>query len=110
MTQPYRTVVRVRHIPLYAEVAVLLEHESVRRRCRGQGDAGLGRAGVALQTWARGRLARSARGGAPTYEDVEQELQAMLFEGTLATLPGFGPEAVAAAQHFLRTASRASTP
>lgn len=78
-------------VPLYAEVGVLLEHRGF--AC---GDPSLGRAGFALQDWARRLLAENARRREFSHRDVEGQLRQRLAE-----IPGLSPSAAAAAASFL---------
>lgn len=78
-------------VPLYAEVGVLLEHRGYETS-----DPSLGRAGFALQDWARRRLAEGARRRDFTYREVEAEMRERLRE-----IPGLTASAAALAESFL---------
>lgn len=83
-------------LPLYAEVAVLLEHREHERQLRRLPRAGLATAGAAIQAWARDELVRRRRGG--NYREVEDELRRRLLDGSLAALRGVCWAAVAEAR------------
>ncbi len=78
-------------VPLYAEVGVLLEHRGYET-----GDSSLGRAGFALQEWARQRLAEGARRRDFSHRDVEAQMREQL-----AQIPGLATRAAAVAASFL---------
>lgn len=73
-------------LSLAAELAVLLEHRAWAAGGEGGGGArALGRAGWALQRWARDRQRGSARLGPG---DLEDELRQRIHDGSLASVPG----------------------
>lgn len=78
-------------VPLYAEVGVLLEHRGFEI-----GDPSLGRAGHALQEWARQRMAEGGRRRDFSHRDVEA-----LMREQLAQIPGLDSRAAAVAARFL---------
>lgn len=75
-------------IPVYTEVAVLLEHREMEMKMAGLRVSGLSRAGEAIQAWSRGRLSRAARGGRVTYQGVEDEFLAMMRDRSILSLDG----------------------
>lgn len=60
-------------MPIYAEVAVLLEHEDAGRRLAEEPELGLGRAGWAIQKWAASRISALGRRRGFDYTEVEGE-------------------------------------
>lgn len=87
-------------IPAYAEVAILLEHHELAERLAGREPPSLGRAGFAIQTWARGRFA-AKRSRKFTWRHVEAELRGMAGDGSLAELPGMTVAALRLVREWL---------
>jgi DNA repair photolyase len=81
-------------MPLYAELGVRLEHRELERRRAGGAGLGLGRAGAALQNWARDRLSAMGRRPGLCHHLVEEELLDRVRTGELAEIPGLVPAAV----------------
>lgn len=75
-------------LPLYAEVAVLLEHLEFEATLHGGRRSDLARSGIAIQDWARSRLSRNARMKGYDSTSVDQELRARATDGTLLQVPG----------------------
>jgi len=82
-------------MPLYAEVGVLLEHREFERHQAGTLGGGLGRAGRAIQGWARQEFTKRGRRKAFDSTVLDGELRAMVDGGTLQQLPGVTAEAAA---------------
>lgn len=76
-------------LPLYAELGVLLEHRGLDVGEDGWGRGPSGRAGLAIQAWARARLGRTRSRTA--YREVESELLWLARMGTLAEAAGVEP-------------------
>jgi len=74
-------------IPRYAEAAVLLEHRDFERSLAGHPSRRLGRAGWALQQWARSRFARH-RSRRYTWRHVEEEAVARVRDGSVLEIDG----------------------
>lgn len=84
-------------IPRYAEAAVLLEHRELEQSLRSSDPCGptgrLAHAGLALQRWARERFAKNRR-RAYDWRAVELELEAMVADRTVLSLPGMVADAL----------------
>lgn len=78
-------------IPLYSEVAVLLEHEAFARSCEGRPARHLEEACWSLQQWSRARLSKDRRLLA---HELERELLSMLDDGSVRSLPNMTGDAV----------------
>ncbi len=76
-------------VPLYAELGVLLEHHDFECGTSGWGSGPCGRAGIAIQQWARDRLRRTRSRNA--YREVESELVWHSRMGSLALTVGIDP-------------------
>jgi DNA repair photolyase len=88
-------------VPLYTEVAVLLEHREFSARQAGQRRVPrLGRAGHVIQQWARGRLAKNRR-RAYDWRSVEREFSQLLADGSLRNLEGMTRAALAAVEELV---------
>jgi len=81
-------------LPLYAELAVLLEHRDVERRIAGESASPLARSGFAIQQWARDSFAKRGRRKSFTYRLLEDEFREMVADGSLADLPGVSKAAL----------------
>ena len=81
-------------MPLYAELAVLLEHHDVTARIAGQTAAPLGRSGFVIQQWARQSFAKRGRRKAFSYHQLQEEMASMIADGSVAELPGFDVRAL----------------
>jgi DNA repair photolyase len=75
-------------MPYYSEVAVLLEHSEFESRRSGRPQPGLSRAAMAIQQWARSRLARHARVKGYDYRQVQHEFRLMVQEERAPALEG----------------------
>jgi len=85
-------------VPLYTEIAVLLEHEEFMAGRLDRPRRGLGAAGWAIQKWAKNRFARDARRRVLDAAAVEREFTSMLDDGTLTAIPGVHQAALTAAR------------
>ncbi|MBW2527643.1 MAG: radical SAM protein [Deltaproteobacteria bacterium] len=75
-------------MPLYAEVAVLLEHRQLELRMAGAPGRRLGAAGFAIQKWARDSLSKRGRRKGFSYRQLEEELRQRVADGSIVELPG----------------------
>lgn len=73
-------------MPIYAEVAVALEHHEHAQHAAGSPPSGLGRVGWAIQQWARDNLAKRGRRKAFSYRVLEEEFRAMVADGSITAL------------------------
>ncbi len=89
-------------LPCYAEAAVLLEHEQYARDPSATAFGELGRAGFAIQKWARSRFTAN-RSRRYTWRHVEQEFRTMVENGSLLALPEMTPRAHLLVQQILAT-------
>ena len=80
-----------KQIPLYTEIAVLLEHVAFDRACEGIPTGRVDRAGMAIQSWARRRLVKERHLLVP---ELERELLSMLEDGSLLSWPEMTADAV----------------
>jgi hypothetical protein len=80
-------------VPLYTEVAVLLEHRGYERGEAGGGAGRLRRAGGALGEWARNRLAQQR--GQDAFRLVESEMVLLVRSQRLHEIPGLDRDVVA---------------
>jgi len=87
-----------RLVPAYVEVAGLLEHGAFERREAGNDPGPWEHAGMSLQHWARGRLARDRRIRAP---DLDRELLSMLADGSIRSLTAMNDEALEQVRRIL---------
>jgi hypothetical protein len=76
-------------VPCYTELSVLLEHRGFARGEPGGGHGALARAGMAVATWARDRLARQR--GTQAFRLVESELDMLMRGHRLGEVPGLVP-------------------
>jgi DNA repair photolyase len=79
-------------VPLYTELAVLLEHRGYQRKETGGMNGPLARAGQAVGGWARDRLAR--RRGKSAFREVESELSFLFRSRRLCEIPGLEASAI----------------
>ena len=75
-------------MPLYSEIAVLLEHRQLELRMQGTGGQGLGRAGWVIQQWARDSLSQRGRRRGFSYRVLEEEFRQMVLDSSLSSLLG----------------------
>ena len=75
-------------VPRYTEIAVLLEHHEMKRRCQGKRRQGLERSGYAIQQWAQQQWAKRWRRKTFNTGVLEREFEAMVQDGSIANLPG----------------------
>jgi DNA repair photolyase len=80
-------------LPLYSEVAVLLEHREFEVRGLGVLRSDLANTGAAIQQWAKARLARNARVRGFGAAEVEREFQSRIEDDSLLQVPGVSASA-----------------
>ncbi len=97
-------------MPLYAEVAVLLEHREFELHQAGSPGGALGRAGHAIQQWARQSFTKRGRRKAFNGTVLEAEFRAMVTAGTLHELPGVTTAAAAVASLLVKEAAAEGAP
>ena len=73
-------------MPAYAEVGVLLEHADEADRRAGRRPSKLGRAGMAIQKWARTELGKRSRRRGFDWRVLEGEFRGMVSEGRLGEI------------------------
>lgn len=86
-------------VPLYTEVAVLLEHRGYERKEPGGMNGRLARAGHAVGTWARARLARGR--GKNAFREVESELVFLARSQRLHEIPDLESSVIPDVQEIL---------
>jgi hypothetical protein len=92
-------------VPLYTEVAILLEHRGWQLGETADGRGMLTRAGWAIAKWARARLAHQR--GKDVYRLLESELAMLLRSRQLSEIPDLRPETFTEVEAaFAKAASR----
>jgi len=87
-------------MPCYAEVGVRLEHQAVELCSQGRPGLSLGRAGFAIQAWARDRISTLGRRKGFHHSHVEAEFRERLQDGSIAELLGLQRSALQAAREL----------
>ena len=75
-------------IPRYTEAAILLEHHDFERQVTGQTTFRLGRAGFAIQEWARKLIGKRGRRKSFRFQQIEDEFLEMVNDGSILQLSG----------------------
>jgi len=93
-------------MPLYAELAVLLEHHDAQARIAGCSTPSLGRSGFAIQQWARKSFAKRGRRKAFSYQLLQEEISNMIADGSVTELAGFDLRALEQLRKLTKDAKR----
>lgn len=80
-------------IPLYTEIAVLLEHNEFKLTIDKKNSKGMAQAGFAIQQWARQQFAKK-RNRNFTWKTLEQEFLAIARDKSILDLKGMTPSAL----------------
>lgn len=88
-------------IPVYTEVAVLLEHRAFVAGEKNTWTSPLARAGQAIQGWARDRFARTSRRRDVGWRDIENEFQSLVSDGGIVSAAGLDESVLPAVRELL---------
>jgi DNA repair photolyase len=97
-------------MPVYSEVAVLLEHRDEAERRAGRPAPKFAGAGMAIQKWARTELGRRSRRKGFDHRVLEGEFRARAHDGTLGQLEGVPARALGVVRELLTTLPEVEPP